>query len=166
MCVYGRKRTTPLLHELHLLPVCFRVQFKVVVLIFKALYGTGSGYLNDHLFLISFAHCVRSGKKACYGFCCLESHMWWGFWCGTPTVESSTLWGIEWLSFQPFLKKWLCQQGWNSKAWLNLWDGCIISIHLLSFLLVWFLYIYFSVLTILALLYAAQNCSFMRQVAI
>ena len=42
-------RVTPLLRELHWLPVVFRVRFKVLVTTFKALHGIGPGYLRDRL---------------------------------------------------------------------------------------------------------------------
>lgn len=51
-------------HELHWLPVCFRVQFKVLVT-FKALYGLGLGYLWDHLFPRVSTHPTRLRKLAC-----------------------------------------------------------------------------------------------------
>ena len=38
---------TPVLASLHWLPVKFRVQFKVLVLTFRALHGQAPGYLSD-----------------------------------------------------------------------------------------------------------------------
>lgn len=40
---------TPLLHKLHWLPICFWVQFKGLILTFKALHGMGSSNLRDCL---------------------------------------------------------------------------------------------------------------------
>uniref|UniRef100_A0A8C6X1D0 Reverse transcriptase domain-containing protein n=1 Tax=Naja naja TaxID=35670 RepID=A0A8C6X1D0_NAJNA len=40
---------TPLLRELHWLPVALRVRFKVLVLTYKALHGLGPRYLREHL---------------------------------------------------------------------------------------------------------------------
>lgn len=40
-CVPHRTPATPLLHELHWLPVFFQVQFKLLVLTFKSLHGMG-----------------------------------------------------------------------------------------------------------------------------
>ncbi|XP_053169630.1 uncharacterized protein LOC128353010 [Hemicordylus capensis] len=55
---------TPILKELHWLPVCFRVQFKVLVLTFKALNGLGPGYLRDRLLPRVAAHLTRSSEGA------------------------------------------------------------------------------------------------------
>ncbi|XP_053100645.1 uncharacterized protein LOC128322765 [Hemicordylus capensis] len=55
---------TPILKELHWLPVCFRVQFKVLVLTFNALNGLGPGYLRDHLLPRVAAHLMRSSEGA------------------------------------------------------------------------------------------------------
>lgn len=42
---------TPILQELHWLPVDFWPQFKMLLITFKALYSLGPGYLRDHLTL-------------------------------------------------------------------------------------------------------------------
>ncbi|XP_053112476.1 uncharacterized protein LOC128327575 [Hemicordylus capensis] len=55
---------TPILKELPWLPVRFRVQFKVLVLTFKALNGLGSGYLRDHLLPRVAACLTRSSEGA------------------------------------------------------------------------------------------------------
>ena len=39
----------PVLARLHWLPICFRAQFKVLVLTYKALYGLGPQYLTERL---------------------------------------------------------------------------------------------------------------------
>ncbi|XP_058052641.1 uncharacterized protein LOC131204948 [Ahaetulla prasina] len=55
---------TPLLRRLHWLPVAFRVHFKVLVTIFKALHGLGPGYLRDRLLLPHASHRpVRSHRE-------------------------------------------------------------------------------------------------------
>ena len=41
--------TTPVLQELHWLPVNFRVQFKVLLLVFKSLHGLAPSYLSNKL---------------------------------------------------------------------------------------------------------------------
>ncbi len=38
---------TPVLRELHLLPVSYRKKFKIVLFVFKALHGTAPPYIND-----------------------------------------------------------------------------------------------------------------------
>ena len=54
---------TPLLRELHWVPVCFWVQFKVLVITFKALHGMGPGYLSNHLFPITSTHPTQSCRE-------------------------------------------------------------------------------------------------------
>ncbi|XP_061484291.1 cilia- and flagella-associated protein 95 isoform X2 [Rhineura floridana] len=44
-----RDHITPVLEDLHWLPVVYRAQFKVLVLTFKALYGFGPVYLKERL---------------------------------------------------------------------------------------------------------------------
>ena len=36
---------TPLLHELHWLPVCYRIEYKIILLTFKVLHGMAPDYL-------------------------------------------------------------------------------------------------------------------------
>uniref|UniRef100_A0A669CX68 Reverse transcriptase domain-containing protein n=1 Tax=Oreochromis niloticus TaxID=8128 RepID=A0A669CX68_ORENI len=45
----GRAHITPVLESLHWLPVCFRIDFKVLLLVFKCLNGLGPSYLSDLL---------------------------------------------------------------------------------------------------------------------
>ena len=45
----GRKHITPVLKLLHCLPVRVRIDFKVILLIFKCLNGLGASYLSDLL---------------------------------------------------------------------------------------------------------------------
>lgn len=45
----GRAHITPVLESLHWLPVCFRIDFKVLLLVFKCLNGLGPSYLADML---------------------------------------------------------------------------------------------------------------------
>ena len=45
-----RARITPVLESLHWLPVCFRIDFKILLLVFKCLNGLGPSYLSG-LFL-------------------------------------------------------------------------------------------------------------------
>ena len=41
------RRITPLLYNLHWLPVTFRIEFKILLLIFKALKGFAPGYITE-----------------------------------------------------------------------------------------------------------------------
>lgn len=59
----GMAHVTPPLHELHWLQVCFWVQFKVLIITFKALHGRLAGYLQNHLCPIISAYPTRSGRK-------------------------------------------------------------------------------------------------------
>ena len=54
----------PLLQRLHWLPVPFRAQFKVLVLTFKALHGSGPGYLRDRLLPYNPTRTLRSSEGA------------------------------------------------------------------------------------------------------
>ena len=40
---------TPILYELHWLPVTFRIEFKVIIITHKAIYGTAPNYLSSIL---------------------------------------------------------------------------------------------------------------------
>ncbi len=53
---------TPILASLHWLPVSFRIQFKILLIVFKALNGQAPSYISD---LISFkSKPLRSANKA------------------------------------------------------------------------------------------------------
>ena len=56
--------TTPLLKQLHWLPVRFQAQFKVLVMTYKALYGSGPGYLKDRILPYEPACALRSSGEA------------------------------------------------------------------------------------------------------
>ncbi|XP_060539382.1 uncharacterized protein LOC132709511 [Pantherophis guttatus] len=59
-----RSHVTPLLRELHWLPVVFRVRFKVLVTTFRALHDLGPGYLRHHLLPQTASHQpVRSHRE-------------------------------------------------------------------------------------------------------
>ncbi|KAF7245344.1 hypothetical protein EYD10_08460 [Varanus komodoensis] len=44
---------TPVLHQLHWLPIEARAQFKVLIMTYKALNGLGPGYLNERLHIVN-----------------------------------------------------------------------------------------------------------------
>lgn len=44
-------------------PVCFQVQFKLLVITFKALNGVGPGYLQNHPTSVGWAHSTHSGRS-------------------------------------------------------------------------------------------------------
>ena len=53
---------TPVLYDLHWLPVCWRIKYKISLLTFKALHGTGPGYIKDLLVPYVPSRTLRSGK--------------------------------------------------------------------------------------------------------
>ena len=55
-----RDHITPVLKELHWLPICFWSEFKVLVMMFKALNGLGPRYLRERLTLYMLAQDLRS----------------------------------------------------------------------------------------------------------
>ncbi|KAF7237340.1 Zinc finger protein 79 [Varanus komodoensis] len=55
---------TPVLCQLHWLPIEVRAQFKVLVMTYKALNGLGPGYLKEHLRPYMPAHPLRSAGEA------------------------------------------------------------------------------------------------------
>uniref|UniRef100_A0A8D0GH51 Reverse transcriptase domain-containing protein n=1 Tax=Sphenodon punctatus TaxID=8508 RepID=A0A8D0GH51_SPHPU len=55
---------TPVLCTLHWLPIAYRARFKVLVLIYKALYGLGPSYCGDHLALRASERSLRSTAGA------------------------------------------------------------------------------------------------------
>ena len=56
----GRAHITPVLKSLHWLPVCFRIDFKVLLLVFKCLNGLGPSYLSDLLLSYQPSRTLRS----------------------------------------------------------------------------------------------------------
>ena len=58
---------TPVLHQLHWLPVQYRILYKVLLLTFKSLNGEGPEYLTEHLNYYVPARPLRSAtdKKLC-----------------------------------------------------------------------------------------------------
>lgn len=55
---------TPVLASLHWLPVYFRIQFKILLFVFKALNGQAPSYLSDHLIPFSSPRSLRSSDRA------------------------------------------------------------------------------------------------------
>ena len=56
----GRAHITPVLKSLHWLPVCFRIDFKVLLLVFKCLNGLGPSYLSKLLLPYEPSRTLRS----------------------------------------------------------------------------------------------------------
>ncbi len=54
---------TPILASLHWLPVSFRIQFKIVLIVFKALNGQAPSYISDLISFKSTSKPLRSANK-------------------------------------------------------------------------------------------------------
>ncbi|XP_062832349.1 uncharacterized protein LOC134297776 [Anolis carolinensis] len=59
-----RERTTPLLRQLHWLPISYRAQFKVLALAYKALNGSGPAYLSERVSRYDPPRSLRSSDEA------------------------------------------------------------------------------------------------------
>ena len=58
-----RDHITPILKDLHWLPVKYRVQFKILVLVWRALNNMGPAYISDMLSLYTPARALRSKSQ-------------------------------------------------------------------------------------------------------
>jgi len=58
-----RDQITPVLASLHWLPVSFRVQFKILLIVFKCLTNTAPPYLSDMLYSYTPARALRSADQ-------------------------------------------------------------------------------------------------------
>uniref|UniRef100_A0A3B3I2H5 Reverse transcriptase domain-containing protein n=1 Tax=Oryzias latipes TaxID=8090 RepID=A0A3B3I2H5_ORYLA len=56
----GREHITPILKSLHWLPVRFRIDFKVLLMVYKCFYGLGPSYLNDIILKYEPSRTLRS----------------------------------------------------------------------------------------------------------
>lgn len=59
-----REHITPILRSLHWLPVCYRVEFKVLLLVYKSLNGLAPMYLSELLMEQKSARSLRSLNQA------------------------------------------------------------------------------------------------------
>jgi hypothetical protein len=55
-----REHVTPVLESLHWLPVCFRIDFKVLLMVYKCLNGLGPSYLSEMLLPYEPSRSLRS----------------------------------------------------------------------------------------------------------
>lgn len=78
-------RVTCLLHKLHCMPVCFLVQFKMLVMTFKA------WHVNYGTFFIEFYQSLPPGQagKVCYGPHLLKNSNWQGPSPGVPNLRAA-----------------------------------------------------------------------------
>ena len=54
---------TPILEELHWLPICFRIEYKLVLFVFKALHGKAPQYISDLIKPQQNVRSLRSSSK-------------------------------------------------------------------------------------------------------
>ena len=58
-----RDHITPVLESLHWLPVCFRIDFKVLLMVYKCLNGLGPSYLSELLLPYEPSRPLRSSSS-------------------------------------------------------------------------------------------------------
>ena len=82
---------TPVLRELHWLPVKYRINFKILLLIFKALHGIAPSYISD---LIKVKHNTRYSLRSNEGVCLMhpKGRMKKSFEDRSFSVAAPTLW--------------------------------------------------------------------------
>ncbi len=54
---------TPVLASLHWLPVRFRIEFKILLIVFKILHGLAPAYLSEHLHVHTPVRALRSSNQ-------------------------------------------------------------------------------------------------------
>ena len=82
---------TPVLRELHWLPVKYRIHFKILLLTFKALHGIAPSYISD---LIKVKHNTRYSLRSNEGVCSMhpKGRMKKSFGDRSFSVAAPTLW--------------------------------------------------------------------------
>ena len=75
-------RITPVMRELHWLPVRQRIRFKIAILVFEHLHGLAPAYLSEYCKLTTSLHICDRPMHACCLFC---AH-------GQPTWRQVTSW--------------------------------------------------------------------------
>uniref|UniRef100_A0A803SSU4 Reverse transcriptase domain-containing protein n=2 Tax=Anolis carolinensis TaxID=28377 RepID=A0A803SSU4_ANOCA len=117
-----RERTTPLLSQLHWLPICYRAQFKVLVLTYKALNGSGPIYLSERISSYEPTRTLRSSGEALLSIPPASQARLVGTRDRAFSVAAPRLWNSlpsdirqapSLLGFRKKLKTWLCAQAFN-----------------------------------------------------
>ena len=130
-----RAHITPLLCELHWLPVCFWVQFKVLVITFKALHGMGPGYLKDRLVPIRSTCPTQACKEGMLRTRSTKEFHLVGSWRRAFSAVAPALWNIllpkvrqapSLLDFRRQLKTWPCHHAWGENESSHSW-GWLVS---------------------------------------
>ncbi|XP_067320839.1 uncharacterized protein [Anolis sagrei] len=117
-----REHTTPLLSQLHWLPIRYRAQFKVLVLSYKALNGSGPKYLADHISAYEPTRALRSSGEALLSvppasqvrlagtreraFSVVAPRLW-------NTLPAEVRQAPSLMAFRRGLKTWLFEQAFN-----------------------------------------------------
>ena len=82
--VMGLKRSdhvTPILKNLHWLPVQKRIEFKILVVTYKTIHDQSADYLKP---LIEMYQLPRTLRSASHSLLCVELFLLWHRNCGTP----------------------------------------------------------------------------------
>ncbi|XP_062830407.1 uncharacterized protein LOC134297289 [Anolis carolinensis] len=117
-----REHTTPLLSQLHWLPICYRAQFKVLVLAYKALNGSGPIYLSERIFPYEPTRTLRSSGEALLSVPPASQARRVGTRDRAFSVVAPRLWNSlpsdirqapSLLGFRKKLKTWLCTQAFE-----------------------------------------------------
>uniref|UniRef100_A0A803TAK2 Reverse transcriptase domain-containing protein n=1 Tax=Anolis carolinensis TaxID=28377 RepID=A0A803TAK2_ANOCA len=117
-----RERTTPLLSQLHWLPIGYRAQFKVLVLAYKALNGSGPTYLSKRISSYEPMRTLRSSREALLSIppvsqTRLARTRDRAFSVVAPRLRNSLPSNIRQapslLGFRKKLKTWLCEQAFK-----------------------------------------------------
>uniref|UniRef100_A0A670HMU9 Reverse transcriptase domain-containing protein n=1 Tax=Podarcis muralis TaxID=64176 RepID=A0A670HMU9_PODMU len=117
-----RDHITPVLKDLHWLPVSFRAQFKVLVLTFKALNGLGPVYLKERLHPHRSARTLRSSSEGLLAVPSLREVKLQGTRQRAFSVVASVLWNAlpsdvkainNYLTFRRHLKAALFREVFN-----------------------------------------------------
>ncbi len=104
----GRKfdHVTPILRALHWLPVHFRIEFKILLFVFKCLNNLAPNYLSDLLCPYNPSRSLRSSYLNLLTIPCsrlkrrgTEPFWWWALDCGTVC-----LYNLEWPPLYQFSK--------------------------------------------------------------
>ena len=67
--VFRNKRSdhvTPLLYQLHWLPVNYRIQFKILLLVYKAVNGQAPSYISELLYPVNRQRVLRSNSRVLF----------------------------------------------------------------------------------------------------
>ncbi|XP_067323144.1 uncharacterized protein, partial [Anolis sagrei] len=117
-----REHTTPLLSQLHWLPICYRTQFKVLVLAYKALNGSGPKYLSDRILAYEPTRTLRSSGEALLSIPPASQARLAGTRERAFSVVAPRLWNTlpadirqapSLMSFRKSLKTWLFEKAFN-----------------------------------------------------